>query len=227
MKASATLIACLAVISLTAVTARAETIVNFDALNASGRPQGMHGQELSNYLATYGVSISGATPGTYVTVYDARDIYADIQPVIPTSPFNVITQGGSNDPVSYTLDFTLAQDFFSFTRTGVRAGRTGVALPAWRVTAYDAANNLIGSVEEGARSIFVDIPEQTFTLNGPNIRHITVASNNGHVAAFSSAILDNFRLSAVPNSVPEPGTIALVVGIASVGGMMLKRRRKR
>ena len=44
------------------------------------------------------------------SVYDARDIYADIQPVVAPSPYNVIGQSGSLDPISYTLSFSQLQE---------------------------------------------------------------------------------------------------------------------
>ena len=92
---------CLAVPGLV----RADQVINFDSLDTRGNP--VTGPALDSYLAQFGVTLSGVTPGTAVTVYDARDIYSNIQPVIPPSPFNVIAQAGSNDPVSYTLNFSL------------------------------------------------------------------------------------------------------------------------
>ena len=60
--------------------AHAGVIVNFDSLAASGQPNGVGGPVLANYLAGYGITLSGVTSGTSLRVYDARDVYADIQP---------------------------------------------------------------------------------------------------------------------------------------------------
>ena len=102
------------------------------------------------------------------------------------------------------------------TRTAIRSGSTGVALPEWRAFAYDASGNLLGSVGENAVSVFSDISPKAFTLNGPNIRSVRIASDNHNFAAFSAVILDNFTVTAVP-SVPEPQSLVL----ASIGCVML------
>ena len=201
---------------------RADQVINFDSLDARGNP--VTGPALASYLAQFGVTVSGVTPGTAVTVYDARDIYPDIQPVIPPSPFNVIAQAGSNDPVSYTLNFSVLQDHFSMTRVGVRAGTTGVALPEWHAYAFDDQGHQLGTVGESAFSIFSDLPAETFTLDGPDIRSVVIASNNNHFAAFGSVILDNFTLS----SVPEPSSlITATIGALVLLGHQLVRYRSR
>ncbi|MBX9579480.1 MAG: PEP-CTERM sorting domain-containing protein, partial [Gemmataceae bacterium] len=213
-------------LGLAAPAARADFVINFDALAAHGVPGGVVGPPLADYLAGYGVSLTDVTPGTEVVVYDARDIYADIQPVVPPSPFNVIAQQGSLDPISYTLTFAVPQDFFRLTRPYIRAGDTGVALPAWAAYAYDSSGNLLDSVGEDAFSIFSDLPAQQFSLNGPNIDHVTIASDNGHFAAFGSVILDDFTLSAVPTATtPEPGSLVLA-GVGAVGVAAARRRAR-
>jgi hypothetical protein len=206
---------------------RADHVINFDSLPAKGNP--VTGPELASYLAPFGVTISDVTPGTAVTVYDARDIYSSIQPVVPPSPFNVIAQAGSDDPVSYRLNFALPQDHFSVTRTGVRSGTSGVALPEWHAYAFDGLGHPLGTIGENAFSIFSDLPAETFTLNGPDIWSVVIASDNHHFAAFSAVILDDFTLTAVPASVPEPsglitGTIAALV---LLGHQLVRRRSRR
>ena len=65
-------------------------------------------------------------------------------------------------------------------------------------------------------------PAKTFTLDGPDIRSVTIASDNDHFAAFGSVILDNFTIS----SVPEPSSLTLASiasGIVLAYGF-LKRR---
>jgi hypothetical protein len=76
-------------------------------------------------------------------------------------------------------------------------------------------------------SIFSDIPAQTFTLNGPNIESVVIASDNQHFAAFGAVILDNFTLTAVPAAVPEPpGLIGASIGGVLLAGYRQWRRRR-
>ncbi len=138
-----------------------DVTIDFDSLPAAGLSGGLTGTAITNYFASYGITLSGVTPGTAVTVYDTRAIFAG-QVVVPTSPFNVIAQSGSPDPVSYTLNFALPQDQFSMSRTAVHPGSTGDALPEWHAFAYDASGKLLSSVGENAFSVFTDLPAKTF-----------------------------------------------------------------
>ncbi len=193
----------------TAGLARADFVANFDSLPAAGLPSGLSGAPVTNYLATFGITLSDVTPGTALTVYDSRDVGGV---VIPPSPFNFIAQAGSDDPISYTLNFALSQDHFSMTRVGLHP-ITGLALPEWHAYAYDASGNLLGTVGESAFGIYSDIPAETFTLDGPNIRSVRIDSNNGHFAAFGSVLLDDFTLT----SVPEPSSTTLMaLGLAGL-----------
>jgi hypothetical protein len=62
-------------------------VINFDSLAARGNP--VTGPALDSYLAQYGATVSGATPGTAVTVYDARDIYFSISSDLPARAFTL------------------------------------------------------------------------------------------------------------------------------------------
>jgi hypothetical protein len=173
--------------------------ISFDSLPASGNP--VSGATLANYLSGYGITLSAVTAGTAVTVYDARDIYNGIPggpPLVAPSPFNVIGQTNSSGPISYTLNFALPLEHFAITRTAVLGTHgQGFAYPEWHAFAYDSANNLLGSVGESAFSTFSDIPAAVFTLNGHDIRSVTIASDGHQFAAVGSVILDDFTLSNV------------------------------
>jgi hypothetical protein len=172
------------------------------------------------------VTLRNVTPGTQVLVFDSRNIYPGLEPVIPTSPFNVITQGGSNNPVTYTIQPDRLLDSFSVSRPAIRAGVTGIALPEWSLTAFDEFDNPIGSVGEGQRSIFSDIIARTFTLNG-RIAYIRFNSNSYNFAAFSSMPLDNWNLSP-DRAVPEPASVVVFgLGLAGMVGVALRRRMTR
>ncbi len=50
--------------------------------------------------------------------------------------------------------------------------------PEWSASlAFDASGNLLGTVGENAFSIFTDLPAKTFTLNGPDIASVRIASD--------------------------------------------------
>lgn len=205
----------------------APVTINFDSLNATGLPSGLSGAPLANYLGGFGLSLTNVTPGTQVTVYDARDVYSAIQPIAPTSPFNIITQIGSNTAVSFTLQSNSALDSFSLTRPLIHPGATGIALPFWQATALNAQGNSLGSVGENARSIFgADLPAQIFNLNGPGIAAIRFDGNAFNFAAFSTMPFDNFVIN-VSASVPEPSSVVLF-GISALAlGMTRLRGRQR
>jgi hypothetical protein len=198
---------------------RADIVVNFDSLPAAGLSGGLSGPLVTDYLASFGITLSNVTPGTAVTVYDL----SGSDDVIAPSPFNIIAQAGSLDPISYTLNFALPQDHFSMTRAGFHP-ITGLALPEWQASAFDAGGNLLGTVGEPASSIYSDVPAEIFTLLGPGIKSVRIASDNGHFAAFGSALLDDFTLST---AVPEPSSLVLAVlgCVAVFGHQAIKRRR--
>ena len=138
-------------------------------------------------------------------VYDARDIYSDIQPVVPPSPFNVIGQTGSIDPNSYELDFSQLQSSFSLTRPLIRAGTTGIVLPEWQVSAFDSSGSLLSTVGESLTGTYVDRPARTFTLNGPGIHSVVIASNSYRFAAFRAMVFDDFTIDSRPDLAATSG----------------------
>ena len=134
--------------------------LNFDSLPAAGLSGGLSGPLVTDYLASFGITLSDVTPGTALTVFDAR-VSGGI--VIPPSPFNFIAQAGSDDPISYTLDFALPQDHFTMTRIGFHP-ITGLALPEWSASAFDASGHLLGTVGENAYSICLHRSEPGLTI---------------------------------------------------------------
>ncbi len=199
-------------------------IINFDAINAVGATAGVGGATLNNYLSGFGLSISNVTAGTQVVVFDQRMIYPGLEPVIATSPFNVLAQSGSNSAVTFTLQSSQLLTSIGITRPAIRSGVTGVALPLWSMEALSAGGGVLGSVGESNRSIFTDITAQTFTVNNPNISAIRFNANAFNFAAFSSMPLDNLSITAVP----EPGSIVLcgIVSLAGLGFCIFRQRKQ-
>ena len=111
-------IAIITISFLTVPTARADLItLNFDSLDATGGA--VYGPALDEYLAGYGIYISNATTAT-ISVYDDRNLYGRCN----ASSRNVLTQGGSNDPISFQLNFSSPIENFGFTRPYLIAGPT-------------------------------------------------------------------------------------------------------
>lgn len=202
----------------------ADVVLNFDSLPAAGLPNGLSGPQVTGYFASFGITLTNNSPASTVAIFDSRSFFSG-QKAIPPSPFNFIGQEGSADPVSYTLAFSVTQDFFAMTRVGIIAGSTGTALPFWQASAFDSAGHLLGTAGENAFSIFSDIPAETFRINGPGIASVRIASDNAHFAALGSVILDDFTIST---AVPEPSSMVLaVVGCVAIFGHQAAIRRRR
>ncbi len=199
--------------------------VDFDALNAVGGPVG--GAPLDNYLSTFGITLSGITGGTQVSVFDQVNIYGGTAVDAPSDQ-NVLMQHGMNGPISFTVNFGVLQDYFSFTRAGlIPHPSSGITHPAWTAYAYDALNNQVDIESAGVVASYSYVPPQTYTLTGPSIAKVTFSANNVWTA-FSNVVLDDFVLpNGAPNPIPEPGSLMLAgIGIVAVGGFRLIRRRR-
>lgn len=171
---------------------RAEARVDFDALNAS--KGAVTGAPLTEYLAQFGITLSGLTPGTRVEVLDTRAIY-DGKAARATSSPNVITQGGSTKAVAWTMNFRAALEKVTFTRVALIADpSSGITHPGWSVIALDGNGKEVDCVTEKLISSFVDVPAATFTLRGPGIAAIRVESNARDFTAFGAVLIDDLVL---------------------------------
>lgn len=186
------------------------TVVNFDALDASAGP--VTGAALASYLAGFGISLSDVTPGTDVGAWDDQNLYGG-QPVDPPSPPNVLTQAGSNDPVTFTLNFSTPLDSFGFTRPQLEPGPSGVTHPAWQAYAFDASGTELDSTSEPLLASFSVIPAAPQGLTGPGIASVRFDSQNQQFAAFSAVLLDDFVLTSAGNQAPvaNAGTLYVIV----------------
>jgi len=100
-------------VSVTVGAGGSSRVVNFDALDAS--KGAVTNVALSNYLALYGIKVSGVSPGTALAVENQAGINGG-SAVAASSPPNIVTQIGSNGPVSYTVSFGALLTNFGFTR---------------------------------------------------------------------------------------------------------------
>ena len=164
--------------------------------------------DLSNYLAVpYGVTLTNnSLPGTAVVAENQTNATLDGF-VIPSSLPNLLTQTGSNGPVSFTVGFTsnlLGQ--FSFTRPELLANPF-VTHPAWQVQAFDALGQPLDSISEPQISSATNVPAQTYTLTntstGGGIASVEFNSEGTGFTTFNAMLLDDFVLAKGSNLHPS------------------------
>ena len=147
----------------------------------------------NSYLAAFDITLSDVTPGTQIAILDLRKQYEG-QAIKAASGNNALGQIGSNDPVSFTLNFKSPLQAVEFTRPPLIAGPTGITFPGWKASALDTQGRVLNEAGEGPGGYYSDTPAKTFTLKGPGIKALRFDSVNGHFAAFSSAIIDDLTL---------------------------------
>lgn len=200
--------------------ATAETI-NFDSLS-----NGTTGTTLNNYLAGYGITVSGLTSGTYLEAADDRLVYEGGY-VEASSPHIYLTQGGISSAISYTLNFQTPLSSLAFTRITVKGGPNsgnGTIYPEWSFQVFEGSSQ-IASGGQGYYSLWnpnIDAA-QTYSFTGQGITSVRFSGNGYGEAAFCSALIDDI----VTQPVPEPSTFALLgMGVAGMAFFGWRRRQK-
>ncbi len=209
------------VVASLAPSAYAETVtINFDSLVIAPGDT-LTGAPLTNYLAGYGVTLSGMQSGEYAYVINLSP-YPAYQ--IPSPP-NVFSAGGS--PTGYntlTLNFATPVDNFSFDRTGTFGlySPSGTVMGPWSAAAYNASNVSLGSVGNDWIATNGDVPIQSFTLAAQGISYINFIGDSYNVAGFALPDIDNWTFTTVP----EPATMLLLgLGLIGVAGIRRKLRK--
>jgi hypothetical protein len=168
-------------------------IINFDDVDAE------HDDVAAEkyLLRKCGIKVSDLTPGTQLVIVSDQRVY-DGRSLRASSGHNMLTQGNSGDPISFTLNFPEPVRIVRFTRPKLLAGETGITFPEWSAQALDANGQSIGPpVGEplGSGPVYYhDVPPKTFALKGPAIQAVRFQSNNRHFAAFSAVIIDDLTL---------------------------------
>jgi hypothetical protein len=176
-------------------TSTSSVVIDFD--NTADRKAldvSLTGRLVANsYLAGFDMTVSDVTRGTQVAILDLRKQYEG-QAIKASSGNNALGQIGSNDPVSFTINFKSPLQAIEFTRPPLIAGPTGITFPGWRASALDTQGRVLDEAGERGGGYYSDTPAKVFMLKGPGIQALRFDSNNGHFAAFSSAIIDDLTL---------------------------------
>lgn len=172
-------------------------VVNFDTQGAIAN--------LSNYLAGNGLGVATNSPDTTVAAENENSV-AGGGFVTASSQPNLLTQLGSNGPVSFTVDFSNSLAEFSFTRPELLANPF-VTHPAWQVQAFDALGLLVDTISATQISSATNVPAETYTLSntldGAGIASVEFSSEGSGLTTFNAMLLDDFVLTTGSNLPPS------------------------
>lgn len=173
------------------VTPPTLTTITFDEIDANGGA--VTGTEVTNYLSQFGITITDITPSGDIQIVDDRVGFPS-SVLRATSDFNVLWHDSPNMPYAYTLNFSLEQDEFKFTRPEIfGATSSGLIVSPWRARAFDSGGNLLSTVGEGQLAFFGARAAVPFTLAGPNIASVVFDRDTTNTnAGFNRVATDNW-----------------------------------
>lgn len=207
-------------LSLQPAGANAQSVIDFDGVDASAAEV-----DATGYLAANGVTLSGVTPGSHVNITSDQQFYNTPGIVFAASGHNFLLQNGLNTQQSFTLIFSTPLTSLSFTRITETGGPTfgGNSFAPWTAEAFQGTTQ-IGQYGESGYSIFG--PQnihsaQVYTFTGTGITSVQFDGNDQNFYGTSSVLLDNLTLTPVP----EPTTLALC-GLGILGALAMRRRSK-
>lgn len=166
-------------------------VLNFDSLPTS--PSGS--APATSYLASYGITVQNATSGTSIIALNSNIAYGGGGFRAASLP-NVLTQTGSNAPVTFTLSFATPVSVVSFVRPFLIAGPSGQVFPQWKATALNGTT-VVKSVGQALISSYTNVSAKTFTLSGSSmITAVRIDSNSHYFAGYSAVLIDNLTLKS-------------------------------
>ena len=190
------------VVPITVQLPPSSKVVNFDALNTSQGP--VEGAALSEYLAGFGVTVSSLSSGTTLLAANQQSIGGGSS-VQASSPPNILTQTGPAGPMQFTLSFTPLLTQLGFTRPELLANPF-VSHPAWQVTAFDGAGNVVGQVGEDEIDSSTNVGAQAFSIadsGGPGIAKAEFSSAGSGLLTFNAMLVDDLVLTTKTPNCPR------------------------
>jgi hypothetical protein len=172
-------------------------VLNFDTVNTYSDPKTPI--DARGYFGAFGIELRESTPGTRVVLQNHLGSYEG-KAFLPVSRPNVLTQIGSNDPVSFTLVFSRPLSKLRFVLPPlIAATESGITFPKWRADALDVHRTRIASVGNDLFGSYKHEDSRTFVLEPQTgtracIQEVRFASDNGHFAAFSAIMIDDLTL---------------------------------
>jgi len=190
-------------------TAHAQTVINFDSVDASGG-----GVDATGYLSGFGITLVNVShPGT-VDIFD--DQVSNFQSASSGTNF-LLQQVGGAPAESFTMDFATPLTSLSFTRI---ENVTNNLVAAWTATAFAGSTPLTSYSESLGLGPFTP---HTYVFSGPGITSLTISANGANVAGITSAAIDDLTLT--PAAVPEPSIYAMLLGAMSLGFATFRRKK--
>ena len=175
------------------INAPGTALITFDPLDTSSNTI-VTNAPLTAYLAQFNVTVTSNSPGTAVAVENQFTVGGGHSAMASSQP-NVLTQIGSNGPVSFTVGFSPPLTQFSFTRPELLANNSFVTHPAWQARAFDSVGVLLASTNAAQISSSSNVPAQTYTLTGAGIASIEFDSQGSGLNTFNAMLLDDFLLT--------------------------------
>jgi hypothetical protein len=190
-----------------ALSAAASVItIDFDSVAAGG------GIDPTAYLASYGVTLSGVSPSDPL-IYSDQAFYGT-GVVDASSGNNFLLQQSAVNGGSFTLNFATALTNLEFTRI---QNLTYNLVGTWSATAY-AGSTVVGSVSEPFG--LGPFTPATYSFSGAGITSLTVSGNGFGSAGISSAMIDDIKMTSVPDA---SSTLALL-GLSFSAFALMRRR---
>jgi hypothetical protein len=174
--------------------------INFDSVYA-----GLSGVDPTAYLATYGFTLSGASPSVPL-IYSDQYFYGN-NAVAASSGDNFLVQQSAVNGGSYTLNFSTPLLALQFTRI---ANLSDNLVGSWSATAYSGSTALSTFGESLGLGSF---SPAVYSFSGPDITSLTITGNGYGVAGISSLMMDDLIITPA-NGVPDASSTSSLLGLS-------------